>query len=140
MRLSKHRRTLGASMDMTPMIDVVFQLIIFFMTVSQQAIVNSTELELPLLKGAHEKLEATTLIVNVSHDGKYIVSGEPRSLTELQAIVTKELEAKEGNATLVQVVMRVDRRGNSAATNQAMLMLRQAGIKRTRIAVEAAKE
>jgi len=38
------------------------------------------------------------------------------------------------------VVMRVDRRGNSAATNQAMLMLRQAGIKRTRIAVEAAKE
>jgi biopolymer transport protein ExbD len=52
-------------------------------------------------------------------------------------MVAKELEAAEGNAALVKVVLRVDRRGASAATNQAMLMLQQTGIKRTRIAVEA---
>jgi biopolymer transport protein ExbD len=136
MRLNKHRRPLGASMDMTPMIDVVFQLIIFFMTVSQQAYVNITELELPKLKGAYEKQE-TTININITHDGRYLVSGDVRSLAELRSMVAKELEAAEGNAALVKVVLRVDRRGASAATNQAMLMLQQTGIKRTRIAVEA---
>jgi biopolymer transport protein ExbD len=35
MRLTKHRRVTRADMNMTPMIDIVFLLIIFFMTVSQ---------------------------------------------------------------------------------------------------------
>ena len=51
MRLSKHRRAGVPLMNMTPMIDVVFLLLIFFMTVSQVSQINRERLRLPKEKG-----------------------------------------------------------------------------------------
>ena len=53
MRLSK-RHNPGLQMNMTPMIDVTFLLLIFFMTVSQVSAVNKEQLELPQLKGSED--------------------------------------------------------------------------------------
>ncbi len=135
MRLSKRRRPLGVGMDMTPMIDVVFQLIIFFMTVSQQSELERLELQLPQLAGILDQ-EPTTITLNITHDDRLIVSGGVVDLPGLDGLLTRQIVAKQGHPELVEVVLRVDRRSDSTLVNRVMTRLKRAGISRTRIAVE----
>ena len=51
MRLTKRGTTSLPDLNMTPMIDVVFQLLIFFMLVPHMSQVNKELLELPKLSG-----------------------------------------------------------------------------------------
>jgi biopolymer transport protein ExbD len=63
------------AVDITPMIDVVFLLIIFFMTTAQYALLTRTELDLPKEKGEQrEEAEEAGLVVNITSDGQLIVS------------------------------------------------------------------
>ena len=55
MRLSRRRRSTTARMNMTPMIDVVFLLNIFFITVAQVSEVNNVRLELPRQQGSDDQ-------------------------------------------------------------------------------------
>jgi biopolymer transport protein ExbD len=122
-------------MDMTPMIDVVFQLIIFFMTVSQQSQLEDVQLELPRTAGVQDQ-GPTTITVNLTVDDRIIVSGDAYDLDGLDGLISRELVAAGGNPDRVQVVLRVDRRSDSALANRVMTRLKQAGIVRTRIAVQ----
>jgi biopolymer transport protein ExbD len=134
-RLNKRRRPSSVGMDMTPMIDVVFQLIIFFMTVSQQSHLVATELELPRMAGARDQAPAT-LTINITHDGRIIVSGNPIGLAQLDETIQRALADRQGGPDAITTVLRVDRRGNSALVNRVVNRLRAAGLKRSRIAVE----
>ena len=58
MRLTKRGTTALPDLNMTPMIDVVFQLLIFFMLVPHMSQVNKELLELPKLEGGTEDQEA----------------------------------------------------------------------------------
>jgi biopolymer transport protein ExbD len=136
MRFHRHRRPPSLTMDMTPMIDVTFQLIIFFMTVNQQSYLESEPLLLPQLKGSADQPQ-TALTINLTHDDRILAAGVPLTLDQLQARVKQEI-ARQGRADAVNIVLRVDRRSNtSALVNRVMLLLRQAGIRQSRIAVEA---
>lgn len=72
-------------MDMTPMIDVTFLLIIFFMVVSDMSALDVADLTLPFADKAHVgKVENASenpgLIVNVKDDGSVIVGGQNYTL------------------------------------------------------------
>lgn len=136
MRLNKRRRPPSVAMDMTPMIDVTFQLIIFFMTVNQQSYLESEPLQLPRLKGSADQPQ-TALTVNLTHDDRILLAGQPATLDQLRDRVTAEARRHGGKVELVNVVLRVDRRSTtSALANRVMTLLRQAGIRQGRIAVE----
>jgi biopolymer transport protein ExbD len=113
MRLSKHRRKTVAAMDMTPMIDITFQLMIFFMTCTQISHVNKErEVELPELKpkGTTEQKENVTLIINVNQAGEIKISGRTFTVPELVAAIGEELVKVESEPTRIHVVLRADRR------------------------------
>ena len=135
MRLTKRRRNNRPPMNMTPMIDVVFLLIIFFMTVTQVSETNREILELPKLEGSEDQ-KPTTLIVNVTQDGELIVSGQQISIARLVAIVEEELIRVERNPSLLTIVVRTDQRGTSRMTNEVMRTLTRLGVVKARIAVE----
>jgi biopolymer transport protein ExbD len=135
MRLHKHKRAHGVVMDMTPMIDVTFQLIIFFMTVSQASIVENELLDLPQMTGALDQTEST-ITINVTRDQRLVVIGETLTLPELEQRVAQVIADKGGRAELVTVVLRVDRENNSALVNKVMTALKQLNVQRIRIAVE----
>lgn len=65
-------------MNMTPMIDIVFQLIIFFMLVTDMAAAQIEKLNLPTAnKAIKEKFEDTTmLLMNVMGDGTIKIGGK----------------------------------------------------------------
>ena len=85
-RLSKSQAPTSTRVDMnmTPMIDIVFLLIIFFMTVSQVSESIRERLELPKLTGAEDQ-KRTSLTINVDQQGQIIVSGNAITTGELLA-------------------------------------------------------
>lgn len=135
MRLSKHKRRTTAEMNMTPMIDIVFLLIIFFMTVTQVSEINKERVELPELKGSEDQRPAV-LTVNVDQDGQIIVSGNVYSTAELVAIVADELASVGHDVSRLTIVLRADRRGTSRTVNQVVSALSDLGVNQVRIAVQ----
>lgn len=68
----------SGELDMTPMIDIVFNLMIFFMVVSEISKLNIEQLELPVASQASEKEPPTTdhkMVVNILQDGQIRISG-----------------------------------------------------------------
>ena len=64
-----------ASFNMTPMIDIVFQLIIFFMVVCQMSEQQFEELTMPLASEAITQTNEPELIVNVTKQGRIRIDG-----------------------------------------------------------------
>lgn len=135
MRLTKHRRNTRPEMDMTPMIDIVFLLIIFFMTVTQVSKLNKEQLELPKLKGTEDQ-KPSVLTVNVTETGDILVSGRKFSAGEFVSLVNRELRRVGDDPNLLGIVIRADQRGASAGVNSVVATLNNLQIKRVRIAVE----
>jgi len=123
-------------MNMTPMIDVVFQLLIFFLTVSQVSRVNTEVLELPRLPGAEDQ-QTTSLTVNLNAAGELIVLGEKQSMSAVLEIARERIGSVGGEASLMTTTLRVDRRSSSRPVNELVTALRGLGITRVRIGVEA---
>src|SRR5213078_113204 len=83
-------RALGL-LDMTPMIDMVFNLLIFFMVVSQFANLER-DLKVQLPSGS-EAMPLTAkpreIFVNINKDGHYFVRGQELAGDELARLLTK---------------------------------------------------
>ena len=82
MKAPRYKPTRKYGFNMTPMIDVVFLLIIFFLVSSHLARQeNQIEMELPVAKSADDDVEQDTprVTVNVKEDGTIWVGGRPVS-------------------------------------------------------------
>ena len=91
--------------NMTPMIDVVFLLIIFFL-VSSHLVRQETQIELPLpiAKSASEDkvLDVPRVTLNVKSDGQLFLAGREISIERLEPHL-RELREKEGDQLEVRV-------------------------------------
>ena len=123
-------------LNMTSMIDIVFLLIIFFMIVSQISETNKEQIELPALSAQLEQQPAK-MTVNINADSEVIVSGESIGINQLQAMVSQELAAVDGNTNRLFVTLRVDRNALTDRANEVMEILNGAGIPGVRVAVAA---
>jgi len=101
------RRTV--SFNMTPMIDVVFLLIIFFLVSSHLAQrENRIELDLPVAAKGQEDLpsESRRITVNVLANGTILVAGREVAVTSLAQIFGDATKIDSDN---VQIRIRGDR-------------------------------
>lgn len=136
MRLSKRSRPLGVQMNMTPMIDVTFQLIIFFMTASQMSRLENEEIPLPELQGSSEKAESD-LTINVKLDGAIRIGGNTMTLEQVEvAVLRVSQEKRGGQVNQLRLLIRADRNGTSAAVNKLFIRLKKLGVLQSRIAVK----
>jgi len=98
-----------STLSLTPLIDVVFLLLIFFLVATKFA-EEERELNV-LLPDASEAQPRTSkpreTIVNIDQDGNYFVSGRNLTLTELE---TSLRIARVNNRTRASVILRADRR------------------------------
>lgn len=123
MRFGGPRRPM-AELDMTPMIDVTFLLLIFFLVTAQMAARSRGEVRLPVQPGEHEDRSSQAgLVVIVRGDGSLIVGDvevDGAGVTELAR------RAVARGATKAPVV-RADRDAPAAALNAVALALRAGG-------------
>ncbi len=118
--------------DMTPMIDVVMLLIIFFLVTSQFSQSIRTQIDLPKQLG--QQIDADTsgdIVVDLLADGSIRLEGEMISMDAFIAMVGAEL--LHGNAQ-TQVLIRPERNGPALHLNKLCKRLSSAGVRAYRIA------
>ena len=119
MRFGKHKRGGNLQLNMTPMIDCVFLLLIFFMTCAQVTAVNRPENVLPEGAGSQEQSESH-LTINIDERGVMSLGGTPLSLAAVIDQVATEIEAQDKDPLRVTVILRVNRLAKSRAVNQVV--------------------
>lgn len=80
--------------DLTPMIDIVFQLIIFFMVVTEMASKDLEDVTLPRAQHAipDDDPPSDRMVINVTKEGDLRFKGEKFTLKELQDKISREVE------------------------------------------------
>ncbi|TVQ60640.1 MAG: biopolymer transporter ExbD [Phycisphaerales bacterium] len=118
--------------NMTPMIDVVLQLIIFFMYTSTFASMVRTPVDLPKQLGERElSRDSAPIVVDITHDGRVLVAGVESDLAELRRIVRAEGEERHGgDMGQVKVLVRADRGAEARHVNVVVRTLTGAGVRR----------
>lgn len=123
MKLSKKANRGGTlQLNMTPMIDCVFLLLIFFMSCTQVSVINKSPLDPPEQKGSDDQSEAT-ITINVDKDGDILITQGVYTLPEAAVLVKETIDEKGGNVDLVNVVLRVDKQAKSGAVNELIRAL-----------------
>ncbi len=92
--------------DMTPMIDCTFQLIIFFMLVTDMASVQTEKMTLPAARGLDVK--EAGLVVNVMADGTIRIDGRTVKDETLESLFEGR-RAKAESGSGYPVILRADR-------------------------------
>ncbi len=137
MRFSSGTKSRELLVELTPMIDVVFLLIIFFMVTSEFARDVRAELDLPKLPGEQrEENEEAGVVVNIDEQGNIIlnVSEDPVTLEELR----KQLQVSfiTDNTTEQRVLLRADRRASTGRLNEVVRVLHEIGVPAARMGTE----
>lgn len=128
MRIPARTITTDVGFNMTPMIDVVFQLIIFFLLSSHLA---KQEKELPLPLPAAKSATVTPadnrprLTVNVLAEGTFLVGSRPLVADDLVNLL-RERRAVHGDD--LEVRIRADRRVLYSRVEPVLLACASAGI------------
>lgn len=135
MNFSRTKRSSFKIFDMTPMIDVVFQLIIFFMYTSSFSQLARTPIDLPQEVGDEiEHLAPETITVDLNAQGQMLVEGEVLTLDELARLVQFELDGTSGSPDAFGVLIRPDQNLPSRLVNQIADRLTAMGVRRWKVA------
>jgi biopolymer transport protein ExbD len=116
-----------AALSLTPLIDVVFLLLIFFLVASRFAMEErELPVELPSASSAVPMMQRPReLVIDVDAEGKVFVDGLPRSIDQLDQLLA---QAVANNPTNQTVVIRADRRTEFQAVVGAMDACNRSGI------------
>lgn len=137
------KRKVRANLDMTPLIDVVFQLLVFFMLSSTFVVQTSIPIEVPESQGS-KTINSRDLTVTLSTDpggpdqlGKVFVEDvEIADWAELSSTL-EELSERDPEAL---VLIRADGRIPTGRTIQVLGIVTSAGIKKYFVAAQAPQE
>ncbi len=130
MKLRSGQRRSASMVDLTPMIDVVFLLLIFFMVSTTFNVAASLKLELPQSHTTTEEQPPKQLVVSIDQDGKLFVQREPVEDKDLRRRI---LNVTKGSKTF-PVILRADAEARHKRVVLVMDTLQQLGLTRIGIA------
>lgn len=138
MRLRKRKPEYGCEVNIAPLIDVVFLLIIFFLTVSHITQVKVEPLSLPEAEVGQKpnEQELSRIIINVHKDGR--ISGKVRSIDSLQQMLLDEIERSSRDD--LSILLRGDRETSWARISEIMQICTKNGISQVSVAVTNPEE
>lgn len=122
--------------DLTPMIDVVLQLIIFFMFTSQFGQVSRTIVELPEEEGEAVQEDPPAIVIDVTLEGAYVIDARPLPFDRVLAVVQREV-VRYNDPGAVTVLIRPDRRATAGAINRLADEFARLGVRRWAIATRS---
>lgn len=107
----KIKRSVNGQVTLTPMIDIVFLLLIFFLVTSRfSEEEQQLDVELPTASEAlPAAIQPDELVINVTADGRYFIDGQFRQVEQIENILRR---AQRNNPLTQTVVIRADRRAD----------------------------
>lgn len=137
-RKNKKRRV-KPILDMTPLIDVVFQLLIFFMLSATFVVQSSVQIEMPKAPGTAQ-LEQKDLTITLAYgeggpEGKgpvFIDNVEIASMEQLSGIVAERLEENPA----IMLLIRIDKRAAAGRLVEVLGIAKSLGVSTSGIAAD----
>ena len=123
------RREEELEVNLTPLIDVVFLLLIFFMVSTTFIRESEIELTLPEASAAARENHLDTIEVAIDANGRYFVNGNALINTQFDTIRHALIEVRPANAEPV-VIISADANASHQAVVTVMDAARQAGLTR----------
>lgn len=142
MRLPQRSRDGGLKFNLTPMIDVVFNLIIFFLAASHIARSQSQEqVNLPeATKGQQEREERQQrLVITVTRDESLWVSGNRVTLPQVELMLSPDAKVSDEQRRNREVRIRTDRDVPYQAIEPLLVTCAKAGVTNIKFAVIQSK-
>ncbi len=130
---SKLPREQEARIEIIPLIDIMFFLLVAFMLASLKIIqMSSHKVELPPSSTAASETPRDLLVVAVDANGAFFAGDKPLAPHELEALVVK---ARAANPKL-RVLVRADAESRHRQVSGLLDLLRRAGIDQAALATE----
>lgn len=116
-----------SAINLTPLIDVVFQLLIFFLVASNIADQEQKlQLDLPTVSEALPAMfQPNELVINIDRDGKFFVEGRFYPVEQVEQILRR---AHANNPLTQAVIIRADRETDWEQVAVAIGLCKKIGI------------
>jgi len=130
--LKKSKSAAGSTLDLTPIVDVVFNLLIFFaLSLNFAATSGGINVKLPSASSA-EPVKSEQVTINMTQDGRLFYN---EKTTDIEGLKEKLKEVKDKNSI---VIIRADDSVPHGKVVQVMDIAKSEGFSKLAIAVEQA--
>jgi biopolymer transport protein ExbD len=135
MRFKRGQDMPEAHFDLTPMIDVVLLLIIFFTLTAQFANTLKTPLDLPDEKGTGKPdTSEAQVTVDMMRDGALRIASEPISFESFMQLINNDLKTSKAAGSTLELTVRVDKSCPAQHLNALATALTQLGVRNWKLA------
>lgn len=126
---------------LTPMIDVVFLLLIFFMVTTTFNQQSELKINLPEATGEQAKNESKTIVLTIDAEGLYFVNGDDglphQLLNQKNETLKRALTQAAGNSRRLPFIISADGKTPHQAVVTALDIASQMGFKRITFATKS---
>ncbi|MDO4573856.1 MAG: biopolymer transporter ExbD [Planctomycetia bacterium] len=124
-----------SGLSITPLVDVVFLLLIFFLVATRFVEdERALDIQLPTASEAVPLLaEPKELVINIDASGKYFMAGKPYALPQVESVLKATWD---GNPTGASVIIRGDRRSPFGAVVNVANICRSLDLKYSTVTKE----
>ncbi|MBG0776342.1 MAG: biopolymer transporter ExbD [Desulfovibrionaceae bacterium] len=128
-RYSRARRSGGSDINMAPLIDMIFILLIFFLVTTSFTKESGVDVERPVAASAQTK-EQTNMVIGIDKDGLVHIENRVVDVRAVRAVMERFLaEIPEGS-----VVIAADRASITGVVISVLDACRMAGVKHVSVA------
>jgi biopolymer transport protein ExbD len=131
--VARRRGRHEATIELTPLIDVVFLLLIFFMVSTTFVRETQVKLDLPEANGEPQKIDPGTIEIVIDRAGEYAVSGRVLVNNDKATLVRSLNESRDPSLSDPRVVITADANAAHQAVIRAMDAAGSVGL--TRISI-----
>lgn len=140
MNFSRHvsstRQNEGVGIDMTPMVDAVLTLLLFFMVTTTFTHRSQLKLQLPKAVNAAPVSKQRTLVLSINAKGRYYINGHELVNSHYSTLFDALRKLKKTKGNKVPLVIRADVKTPYQAVVTAMNVAGQLGLSRLSIATD----
>ncbi|MBN2645415.1 MAG: biopolymer transporter ExbD [Desulfuromonadaceae bacterium] len=129
--LSRRQRRKPAELNMSPLIDMIFILLIFFVVTTSFVREAGVDVQRPIAQTAETK-DSTNIVLAITADNMVVVEGKPIDVRSVQSYMERFLMQNPNGS----VVLAADRNSRSGLVIQVLDACRLAGVKNLSVAAK----
>jgi len=138
-KVNRSADRLDTNVELTPLIDVVFLLLIFFMVSTTFIRETQLKIDLPEAAGELQVTEGAPLEISISSEGEYSIDGQLLVNSQLETVIRGLKEASGGDLER-RLIVTADANATHQAVVQAMDAAGQVGLTRISITTQNPKD
>ena len=123
----RHKKAEELDVNITPLVDVDFLLLIFFMVSTTFDRQSELNIELPEANGEITESEKKDIEIFIKEDGKYIINGQVLINSKIDTLIRNLRQESDGDEG-IRVIISADKQSTHQAVMTAMDAARQVGL------------